>query len=153
MGRTPLRTAHLIAPGALSPRRWVRKDRVMDVRGHFEQDRGGEDSLERVSWKRQELEGAHRRGQREPLDDQKQAYYKAKGIPNPEIQNQIANTRKRYSMSLAETEPQAEPHSPNRASLSSDSQTEDGEIDSSRKRSKKKHIHSVLQLGIIAFSS
>lgn len=71
----------------------------MIIEGDLE-DWSEEYSEERAYGTQKNLEGAHyRREQREPWVDQKQCY-NAKGIPTPEIRNQIANIRKRYRKDL-----------------------------------------------------
>ena len=76
----------------------------MIVEGDLE-DQSEECSEDRAYGIRKNLEGAHdRREQREPWVDQKQ-YYNAKGIPTPEIRNQIVNIRKRYGKDLCSWNP------------------------------------------------
>ncbi len=70
--------------------------------------------------------------QRKPLLDQKRGYYNTQGIPPPDFQNEIAKSRKRYAMNMADTEPQA-PSSPKKARLSADWQTEAGETNAGHK--------------------
>lgn len=65
-----------------------------------------EEDLKKVQCGSQNSEG-QQSGQRKPLLDQKQAYYIDQGIPPPEMQKQIANTRKRFTMNMAETQAQA----------------------------------------------
>ena len=66
-----------------------------------------EEDFKKVEYGSQDSEEGQQSGQRKPLLDQKQAYYIDQGIPPPEVQKQIANTRKRFLMNMAETQAQA----------------------------------------------
>lgn len=92
--------------------------------GRWENRRAEE--FKKVEHGRQNWAEGQQSWQRRPLLDQKRAYYIAQGIPPPEAQNKIANSRKRYAVKMAETEPQI-PSRPKKARLSADWQTEAGE--------------------------
>lgn len=93
--------------------------------GSWEED----DSEGRERGRRQNLE-AHWR-EREPLDDQKLAYYAANGIPTPAQQKQKSD-RKRDASKLADP-PAQPPQGPKKARLFPDWQK-----DITRKKTKKK---------------
>lgn len=93
--------------------------------GSWEED----DSEGREGGRRQNLE-VHWR-EREPLDDQKLAYYAANGIPTPAQQKQTSD-RKRDASKLADPPAQA-PQGPKKARLFPDWQK-----DITRKKTKKK---------------
>ena len=85
------------------------------------------EEFKKVEHGRQNSAEGQQSWQRKPLLDQKRGYYNTQGIPPPDFQNEIANSRKRYAMNMVDTEPQA-PSSPKKARLSADWQTEAGEM-------------------------
>ena len=92
-------------------------------------------SERRERGKRQNLEADCR--EREPLDDQKLAYYAANGIPTPAQQKQTSD-RKRDASKLAEPPAQA-PQGPKKARLFAEWQKDITRKKANKKSKKQKH--------------